>query len=114
MSHVCMPGEGIAAESSFVLVVAQVEADELFETFDDVLTDSVLEFDAGVFMFSIFGIISGVDCDCEFDWLIDDGTIDVGCAFDTGVEALIAGIGNVFDVAGNAWSVFPIFPNTSW
>lgn len=107
-----MPGEGIAAESSFVLVVAHVEDVELFDTFDGVLAEIVLELDTGALIFSIFGIINGVDC--ALDWLIDVGTIDVGCAFDTGTDVFIGGIDKVFDVAGNAWSAFPILPNTSW
>lgn len=110
-----MPGEGIAAESSFVLVVAHVDDDELFDTFDVVLAEIVFELETGALIFSIFGMINGVvcGCDCEFDWLIDVGIV-VGWAFDTGTEVFIGGIDNVFDVAGNAWSALPIFPNTSW
>lgn len=43
-----------------------------------------------------------------------DGGIGAAvCVFDTGTEELIGGIDSEFDVAGNACSVLPIFPNTS-
>lgn len=101
MSQVCMPGDGIVVESSLPApAVAHVVVDELFVTFDVVLTDAEFVFEPDVLMFSIFGMISGVDC--ELVGLIEAGGMDVDCAFDTGTEALIGGIANEFDVGGNA------------
>lgn len=60
ISHVCMPGDGIDAESSFAVAVTQVAVVLLFVTFDVVLTDIGIEFDPDVLIFSIFGMIKGV------------------------------------------------------
>ena len=99
----CIPGDGIVVESSLpVPAVTHVVVDELFVTFDVVLTDAEFVFEPDVLIFSIFGMINGVDCDCELVGLIEAGGMDVDCAFDTGTEALIGGIANEFDVGGNA------------
>lgn len=102
MSQVCKPGDGIVVESSLAPAVAHVAVDELFVTFDVVLTDIEFVLEPDVLIFSIFGMINGVDCDCELVGLIAAGAMDVDCAFDTGTEALIGGIVNEFDVGGNA------------
>lgn len=112
ISQVCMPGDGIAAWSSFAVVVTHVAVVALFVTV--VLTDIEFEFADDVLIFSIFGIISGAVCTGALVWFIEVGAIGADCVFDTGTEELIDGIANEFDVGGNAWSVLPIFPNTSW
>lgn len=107
-----MPGDGIAAWSSFAVVVTHVAVVALFVTV--VLTDIEFEFADDVLIFSIFGIINGAVCTGALVWFIEVGAIGADCVFDTGTEELIDGIANEFDVGGNAWSVLPIFPNTSW